>query len=130
MKYLIDSDWIIEFLKGRTEAVRLINLLLPLQCAISIMTYGEVYQGIYYGRDRAQNEKAFRRFLRGVTVLGVSRVVARQYAIVRGDLQARGMLIAQPDILIAATAIHHGLELVTRNVRDFGRIPGLVLYRP
>jgi tRNA(fMet)-specific endonuclease VapC len=130
MKYLIDSDWIVEFLKGRTDAVRVINYLLPLQCAISIMTYGEVYQGIYYGRDRPQNEVAFQQFLRGVSVLGVSRPVARQYAVIRGDLQARGMLIAQPDILIAATAIHHGLELVTRNIRDFGSISGLVTHRP
>ena len=37
----------------------------------------------------------------------------------RGQLAARGHVRTQADILIAATAAHHGLTVVTRNVRDF-----------
>jgi tRNA(fMet)-specific endonuclease VapC len=54
-------------------------------------------------------------------------VIARRYAIERGALSAKGQVIAQPDLFIAATALHHHLVLVTRNRRHFERIPELVL---
>jgi tRNA(fMet)-specific endonuclease VapC len=46
---------------------------------------------------------------------------------VRGDLRRRGTLIADLDILIATTTLHHRLTLVTRNTRDFARVDGLRL---
>ena len=52
-----------------------------------------------------------------------------RFGVVRGDLQRRGQTIGDPDILIAATALHHDLTLLTRNLRHFTRIPGLMLYR-
>jgi len=63
-----------------------------------------------------------------VSVLGITRSVAKQYALLRGDLARKGQLIDQPDLFIAATAISHDLTLVTRNLRDFDRIPDLKLY--
>lgn len=52
MNYLIDSDWVAEYLKGRVEARRLLQALMPDGLTISIITYGEIYEGIYYSRDR------------------------------------------------------------------------------
>jgi predicted nucleic acid-binding protein len=65
-----------------------------------------------------------------VRVLPISRPVARRYVLIRGSLRRQGRLIAQPDLLIAATAIHHDLTLVTRNLRHYERIPGLKLLIP
>jgi predicted nucleic acid-binding protein len=128
MKYLIDSDWIADWLKGRSNAIQLLDDLTPDGIAIRIVTYGEVYEGIYFGRDSERYERVFRAFLRGVRVLPISRSVARRFALVRGTLRTQGQIIPQPDILIAATALVHDLTLVTRNVRDFQRIPGLSLH--
>lgn len=128
MSYLVDSDRVADYLKGRADAIALLNSLLDNRLAISIITYGEVYEGIYYGRDSKRNEAIFRRFLRGVTVLGINQTVARRFAIIRGELRSKGMLIPQPDLLIAATALHYDLTLVTRNLKDFQRIPGLQLH--
>jgi tRNA(fMet)-specific endonuclease VapC len=83
--------------------------------AISIMTYAEVYEGIQFGSDRAIYETGLRRLVAGLRVLGINRTVARRYAAIRGDLHGRGLLIPQPDILIAATAIHYNLVPVTRD---------------
>ena len=47
----------------------------------------------------------------------------------RGDLGRKGQLIDQPDLFIAATATHHKLTLVTRNVKDYERIPHLNIYK-
>ncbi len=129
MTYLLDSDWVVDWLKGRPPAVALFQKLATHPLTVSTMTYGEVYEGIYYGQDRTQIERSFRRFLRGVTVLPITRPVAHRFGIVRGDLRQRGQIIGDPDVLIAATALHHGLILVTQNVRHFQRIPNLQLYR-
>lgn len=52
-----------------------------------------------------------------------------RFAGIRGDLRRRGQLIPDLDLLIAATALHHDLTLLTRNVRHFDRIPELRLYQ-
>ena len=128
MAYLIDSDWIIDFLHGPPDAHSLISRLSLDGVAISIVTYAEVLEGILFGSDPRGHERGLRQFLVGAKVLGISRSVARRNARLRGTLRAQGMLIAQADLFIAATAIHHDLTLVTRNRRHFDRIPGLKLY--
>jgi tRNA(fMet)-specific endonuclease VapC len=130
MTYLVDSDWVAEYLKGRDTAVSLLDDLFEEDLAISIITFGEIYEGIYYGTDPQHNELVFRSFLRGVRVLGINRTIARRFALIRGKLRAEGQIISQPDILIAATALQYDLTLLTRNLRDFGRIPDLKLYHP
>ena len=52
------------------------------------------------------------------------------FARTRGELRRDGRLIPDLDLLIAATAIHHDLTLVTRNVRHIGRISALQIYQP
>jgi tRNA(fMet)-specific endonuclease VapC len=128
VKYLIDSDWVADYLIGRPPAVDLIRRLSNEGIAISVITLGEVYEGIYYGSDPTRNESVFQQFLLGSDVIDVDSAVARQFAMLRGHLRQRGLLVPQPDILIAATAIEFDLELVTRNLRHFLRMPGLRLH--
>lgn len=94
---------------------------------ISIITYADILEGIYYGQDPSRYEEIFRSFLRGVAVLGVTRRIAERYARVSGELRAQGLLIPPPDLLIAATALEHRLTVVTRNRRHSARIPHLHL---
>jgi tRNA(fMet)-specific endonuclease VapC len=129
MSYLVDTDWVAEFLKGRADAVKFLNSLAPEGLAISLITYGEIYEGIYYGADVARHEKGFRAFLRDIDVLPLNRPIMRLFAQIRGQLRAQGNLIADPDILIAVTAIHHEFILVTQNTRHFQRVPGLSLHQ-
>ena len=129
MKYLVDSDYVADYLKGRTTATDLLNTLLQDGIAISIITFAEVYEGIYYGHNRSHYTHIFQQFLQGVSVLGITRSIAKQYARMRGELGRKGQLIDQPDLFIAATAIYHKLTLVTRNIKDYQRIPNLKLYQ-
>ena len=128
MTYLVDSDAVVDYLRGRQSAVSLLDSLVVNGLAISIITYGEVYEGVYYGRQPGNHEAAFRDFLEIVRVVGVSRAVARRFARISGDLRSQGLLIPAADLLIAATALHHDLALVTRNIRHFERIPGLQIH--
>lgn len=128
MSYLLDTDTTIDWLAGRPAAVQLLQPLAQDSLAISTVTYGEVYEGIHYGRNPVVAMHGFRTFLRGVTVLPVTQAIARQFGIIRGDLRNRGLIIGDDDTFIAATALHHQLTLVTRNLRHFQRIPGLAVY--
>ena len=129
MSYLIDSDWVADALQGRQDAVTLLATLSPSGLAISLITYGEIYEGIYYGRDPKGAERVFAGFLRGVNVLAPNRGIMRLFARIRGQLRSQGLLIGDDDIQIAATALHHNLTLVSRNSRHFQRITGLALYQ-
>ncbi len=129
MTYLVDSDYVADYLKGRAPATTLLDRLFPEGMAVSIVTYAEVYEGIYYGHHRVVSERGLRLFLRTTPVLGITRSIARQYARMRGDLARKGQLIDQPDLFIAATAIDHNLTLVTRNLKDYQRIPNLNIHQ-
>lgn len=128
MSYLIDTDRVASYLNGRSDAVELLSSLRHDGLAISIITYGEIYDGIYASNDPHGNERAFLLFLRRVEVLPLTRTIMKRFAQIRGQLRRQGQIIGDPDILIAATALQYSLTLVTRNRRHFGRIPGLSLY--
>jgi predicted nucleic acid-binding protein len=126
---LLDTDIVAGWLNGRRATVELVTGL-GRDLAISMMTYGEIYEGILHGRDPSRAERAFRLFLRSVDVLPLGRLVMREFGRIRGELRAAGLLIGDPDTLIAATATHHGRTLVTGNRRHFERVKGLALYPP
>src|SRR3712207_8877615 len=105
MTYLIDSDYVVDYLKGRPAAISLLGTLLPDGLAISIITYAEVYEGIYYGQTPTLYKQPFRRFLQGVQILGISRPVAERFAILHGHLRGQGLLLPHPDLFIGATAL-------------------------
>jgi predicted nucleic acid-binding protein len=129
MTYLADTDWMVEYLKGRNPSVQLLDSLAQVGLAISIITYGEIYEGIYYGKDQERHMKGFRGFLQVVDVLPLNQPIMEEFARIRGELRAQGQLIGDLDLLIAATALHHDLTLVTHNIRHFNRIPNLKLYQ-
>ncbi len=92
---------------------------------MSVITFGEVYEGIHYGTQPDREKAALAQTPRVMAVLDVDVEIARRFALIRGDLRRRGLLIPQPDILVAATAIDYDLTLVTRNLRHFERMPDL-----
>ncbi len=128
MKYLIDSDVVADYLKGIPLAVQQVSAIARSDIGISIITYGEIYDGIDGSYDPKEAEAVFRTFLRLADVLPLNRSIMRQFASVRRHLRSRGQLIQDMDMLIAATALHHNLILMTRNLSHFERIPSIMLY--
>ena len=127
--YLVDTDWIIDVLHGQPTATQTLLALADQGLYVSLITYGELYQGAYYGRDPKTALRGLRAFLRGKRMLSLTRRIVERFAIVRGYLRQQGLTLGDPDILIAATAIEHDLTLLTRNTRHFTRIPGLAIYQ-
>jgi predicted nucleic acid-binding protein len=77
VKYLVDTDWIVPALKGRPDAQSLLTSLAQDGLAISLISYGEIYEGIYDGRDPKRHEQVFRLFLRGVVVLPLNKSIVK-----------------------------------------------------
>lgn len=95
--------------------------------AVSIISVGELYEGAFSVSDPKRLLPEFRQFLREYEILGLSDSTMEVFARERAALRRRGMLIPDMDLLIASTAITHGLTLMTRNARHFKRIPNLAL---
>ena len=132
MAYLFDTDALSEVLKKRPAAayLRWLQTVPREEQFTSAVVVGELYKGAFRS-DRAEFHvgNIERRVLPAVTVLPFDVAVAAVYGRIEARLRQRGSPLADADLQIAATAIHHGLELVTGNVHHFSRIPGLTLCR-
>jgi len=126
MNYLLDTNWIISFLKGRPDAVGLVTELLDHGLAMSVVSYGETCEGLL--TEVLQRREPLDQLASLTDVLQVDLTIALRYATVRSYLRSRGKLIPDNDLWIAATALAHDLTLVTRD-GHFERVPGLKLYQ-
>ena len=87
---------------------------------ISIISVGEFAEGF----DATQQQDCW-LCLRHYTILNLTRDIAWQASQISRQLRAAGQPIGDSDIWIAATALHHGLPLVTSNAQHFQRVGGL-----
>lgn len=100
--------------------------------AISIGEFRKGFTILPDGKRRANLEAWFDAYLVPLfdgRVLPVTQVIADRWGALAGRRQLAGRPLGAPDGLIAATALEHGLTLVTRNVRDFEGL-GLNLFDP
>jgi predicted nucleic acid-binding protein len=94
----------------------------------SVVTITELLMGVHRAdsADRRQRRSAFvEAIIVGVSVLDFTIDCARAHAEIYAELAKQGQLIGAHDLLIAATARHHGLPILTDNVAEFARVPGL-----
>ena len=134
MQYLLDANIIIRSLNGDQATIQLLVTLTqqssdPL--CVSSVTQMEVWEGVHRATDPAAMERVYERFFSDLTVLPFDSDVAKRAAKLRSDLRQQSIRTRERaiDLQIAATALFHGLELVTYNTRDFDDIPGLNLYQ-
>ena len=130
-EHLVDTDWIIQVLRGDSDAIQTLEELAEGGLAVSLITYGELFQGAFYARDAEQAQSLLREVLAGKDIVSLTEPIMERFAIVRGQLtRNQRQQVGDMDLLIAATALQYDLTLVTFNVRDFQLIPGLRLYSP
>jgi tRNA(fMet)-specific endonuclease VapC len=126
MKYLIDTDWVIDHLRQVEATTRKLEELAPEGLALSIVSLAELYEGVYYSRDPAQSEKILRSFLSPeLEVLGIDDEVSQIFGKERGRLRQQGKTIGDIDLFIAATSLRHHLTLLSNNRRHFEAVEGL-----
>ena len=116
---------------GQQSATQTVAELSDAGVAISLISYGELYEGAYHARNQAASLGELQQFLRGKALIPLTPEIRETFGIVRGGLSRQiRRQIGDMDLLIAVTALTHDLTLLTRNLRDFEHIPDLKLYRP
>lgn len=135
--FLLDTNVLSEFSRRgepNPQVQRWLRSVSPEALYVSVLTLAEIRRGIELlpaGKRREQLESWFKEELLGsladVNILPVTREIGEGWAVWTARGQERGVQVAVMDGLIAATALAHGLTLVTRNTKDFEglRVPML-----
>ncbi len=130
--YLFDTDALSEAMRRAPNPIyRAWLATVPRQQQYaSAVSIGELFQGAYRSERRdALLARIDDWVLPAVTVLPFDVGTARVFGEIQAQLESRGISPGDADVQIAATAIRHGLALVTGNVRHHARVPGLTLER-
>ena len=125
MRYLVDTDWAIDYMNGIQTVVRQLDELSDEGAGISIISLAELYDGLVGATDPERDEQRLNDFLDSIEVVPLEDAVCRIFAQERYRLRTSGLPIDNLDLFIAATAVHHGLTLLTNNRRHFERVRGL-----
>jgi tRNA(fMet)-specific endonuclease VapC len=129
MNYLLDTNAVIALLKDEPANVRSRlkrALARGAGIAVSSVVLFELWYGVARSGRRRENAERLRFFLSGAIAVSP---FAEDAAAIAGDLraalEAEGTPIGPYDVLIAAQALATGATLVTANVSEFARVPGL-----
>ena len=129
MAFLLDAD-AIQAQTGYQPAAAILERLPPPYVSISLATVAEIYEGAFNSANPSARIESFRRFLHPYRKLGLSEPIVERFAELRAYLRRRGEMISEFDVILAATALHYDLTVLTFNVRHLRRIPDLQLYQP
>ena len=126
MKWLLDTNVCIAVIRQRPEsALRRLRGKQVGQVGLSTITLAELEFGAAKSQQPARARAALREFLLPLEVVPFDEAAADAYGTVRAAMEKKGRPIGPLDTLIAAHALALGTVLVTKNTREFRRVPGL-----
>jgi len=126
LKYLIDTDWIIDHFKGDERVAKKLEELATEGVAVSTISLAEVYEGVYYSRDPVKSQELFWEFLApDLSILNVDQEVSKVFGKERGRLRQRKKMISDFDLMIASTCLYYDLTLLSNNRRHYEMVEEL-----
>ncbi len=127
MKYLLDTDICIYWLKGRNSVRDRINQVGQGEIGICDITVAELYFGVYNSSKIEKNLITAENFIRSLPVISLSIGALKKFGQLKAKLRQLGTPVADFDFLIASVAITEDLILIGNNTRYYQRIPSLEL---
>ena len=127
MGMMVDTNVFIRFEKI-SKAIDLSPWESSERVYVSVVTVSELLMGVHRAdtEERRQRRSAFvEAIISGIGVLDFTIGCARLHAAIHAALAKKGQLIGAHDLIIAATARYHDLSILTDNVDEFSRVPGL-----
>jgi tRNA(fMet)-specific endonuclease VapC len=125
MRYILDTDWIINLLAGKKDAEERIQQFDPEEIVISLITVAEIYESAFNFSNPEAHIQKFRSFLSNFQLLNLNLPIIEKFAEVRAHLRRRRQMISDFDILLGATALHYDLIVLTYNKKHFQHIPDI-----
>jgi len=130
VNYLLDTNACIALINGKPSSVRLRfqkAIDIGEEALVSAVVTFELWYGVAKSKQQQANTAKVEAFFAGpVDLLPFDEDDARVAGRLRAASEATGKSIGAYDLLIAAQALRHKLTLVTANVREFGRVEGLL----
>jgi len=124
--FLLDTNACIRILNGSSPGVAgRLQATSPSDLRLCSVVKAELVYGARRSTRVAENLRLLSRFFEPLVSLPFDDRCADHAAFIRLDLERSGRPIGPNDLLIAATARAHDLVLVTHNLREFSRVPGL-----
>jgi tRNA(fMet)-specific endonuclease VapC len=131
MRYLLDTNIFIVMLKRKGQdgynIWRRVRQTPAAEITFSSVVEAELLHGAEKYHAPEQRRAQLQIVLSPFSSLPFDAACALHYARIRHELELKRQVIGANDLLIAATALAHGLTLVTRNTGEFSRVPGLQL---
>ena len=128
MAVLIDASILIEAERGRLELEPHVARRHDEESFLSVITASELLHGVHRATQpdvRAKRSAFVEGILERFPLLSVDLACARAHAQIGAELRKAGTIIGPHDLWLAATCVAHGLTMVTANIREFERVPGL-----
>jgi len=127
LKYLLDTDTLIYWLKGNQSIEEKALAVGLAQLGYSVISHAELYFGAYNSLQKDKNLQAIQLLNQKLELVDFSAGSAQLFGKIKADLKQQGNIILDADIMIAAIALTNELTLVTNNAKHFIRIPSLSL---
>ena len=125
-RFLLDTNICIHIRRRRPPGVLArFQRLKPGEAVLSVITYGELIYGVTKSQFREQATKQLSELAGLVPIMALPLQAGECYGAIRAALEAKGEMIGNNDLWIAAHAKAVGLTLVTNNEREFRRVQGL-----
>jgi len=125
--FVLDTNTLVYFFRGDGHVAQRLLATSPTDVAVPTVVVYELETGIARSADPAKRRGQLDRLLQAVAVLPFGVDEAKASAALRARLEHEGTPIGPMDTLIAGTALANRGVLVTRNLREFGRVPGLAV---
>lgn len=126
MRYLLDTNIVIAAMKGDMQVRRKLEAIPLSELVLSPVVLGELGHGVEKSQHKDKNRARLARIVEGMPVVPLDAAASHRYGQIRAELERGGTPIGANDYWIAAQALATEAVLVTNNVDEFSRVPGLI----
>lgn len=126
MIYLLDTNICVYAMKRKPPEV--LHRLCREQVGdvgISAITYCELEYGVANSTRAEENRTRLEEFIAPLEIMSLAPQIAPVYGVIKAQLRRAGTLVGPLDLLIAAHALYLDVTVVTNNIGEFSRVPGL-----
>lgn len=137
MGLILDSSFIIAGERRGRTALQILQDIRATQgeidVGISVVTIAELTHGAYRSKtdnDRLRRLSFIEELCRDVPIHPITLEIGKDIGRIEGQRAAQGISLSFEDLAIGVTALHHGFDVATLNIRHFQKIPGLKIVSP
>lgn len=125
---LLDTTFLSDVIRKKPEAMRALEEMQRQgdRLATSAINLAELYSGVFRLPDPHEHVGSVERIVETLILFDFDARAARTFGELDAQLAGQGTIVPAKDLLIASVALSHGEhEVLTRNQKDFARVPGI-----